>query len=532
MTSAVLAHTDLTVISADELAMYRYTDDIVAYLRDDVPIAWSVQLGARYFPDLVISFAAYALSLGQPRAWGAIFALLNVGLVYGALRILLKAGGVAERERSLVGVAFMAALLLLTAISLQGGANLLRTMYHNTLIAPALVFCALPMLAARAERPWHPAALAASFGIPFGLVCHSDPLFLAWSVAPTLGTALVMALAGRLEWRGLIAVASVTLVALVLAKALRPGFDALPFLYYRDSRVLTLRLGRLHASLPKLAHAYAAYGTTTVLLLDSLAVVGGALSLWATSREPRDVRRFRLYVLVLFATTAIATPAAMLTGALLSFRYLLWGIAVAALPIALGIADGLGRLRSSSAVAGFAVIVLLTGTPFFMLRARDAAVLDRPEDALIAALDAEAASGHIGPTGLASYWVAHKVTLRSDFTLAPLGKDAQPFLLAGNAFAFWDWRSGCPQRRHFTFVITAGTGPQKVLPSALKRRFGAPAKIVPVAGTSFAIWRYPDGLAHPEDLYRNLVVKLESRGVSTRALDRCLPPAERAAERG
>ncbi len=521
MTFAVLAHTDLKAISADDLALYRYTSDIVAYFRDGMPIAWRVQLGARYFPDLVISFAAYALSLGRAWAWGSIFALLNLCLVYGALRMLLRAGGVREAGRILGGTLFMAVLLLLTAISFQAGANLLRTTFHNTLIAPALVFCSLPLLASRADRSLPSTAFVAGFGILFGLVIHSDPLFLPWSVAPTLATALLMAALGGIKWRGLTAAVAVALAALLLAQALRLGFAALPFLAYRDDRVFSFRLGHLDANLLQLGQAYAGYGTTNVLLLYALALAGGALSLWITLPEPGEVRHFRLYVFVLFAATVLAVPAAMATKDLLSLRYLFWGIAVAALPITLGIADTLGRLRASSAAAGLVAVALVVATPFFMARARDAAARKTAMEALVTALDAEAASGRIGRTGLSSYWVAHKASLFTDLTITPLAKDARPLLLAGNGFAFWDWRSGCPQRRHFTFVVTARKGAQRLRPAALEAQFGPPAKVVPVAGTAFEIWRYPDGIPEPDELYRDLTDRLVSKGISTRALDRC-----------
>jgi hypothetical protein len=214
----------------------------------------------------------------------------------------------------------------------------------------------------------------------------------------------------------------------------------------------------------------------------------------------------------------------MLGAGLLSARYLIWGVAIAALPLALGIADAVGRLWAWSVTAGVSAVILIIGTPIFALQAHKVAVGKTPEDALIVALEAEARSGRIGQTGLASYWVAHKVPLRSDFTVAPIGAQAQPFLLAGNAFAFWDWHSGCPRHRHFSFVVTARKGPQKVLPAAIKARFGAPAGIVPVTGTNFEIWRYPDGTTALDAFYGELVDRLRSRGLSTGALDRCGRP--------
>jgi hypothetical protein len=214
-------------------------------------------------------------------------------------------------------------------------------------------------------------------------------------------------------------------------------------------------------------------------------------------------------------------PGTMLSAGLLSARYLILAIAVAALPIALGIADALSRLGVRWATAGLATIMLVIGTPFFMARARDVAHHITPEDALVAVLEAEAAAGRIGDTGLAHYWVAHKVPLLSDFTVAPVGQDTEPFFLNGNAFRFWDWRSGCPQPRRFTFVITARKGAKKVLPAAIRVRFGGPAAIVPVSGTVFEIWRYPDGIPAPDTFYRLLVNRLEKRGLSTRALERC-----------
>jgi hypothetical protein len=524
MSFAVLAHTSLRAISADELAMYRYTSDILAYLREDVPIGWSLPLGARYFPDLPISFAAYALSLGDPRAWGAAFALLNQGLIYGALRMLLKAGGVPEPERRLAGALFMAAILFLSAISFQAGANLLRTGYHNTLFAPALIFSGLPMVGARINDRKHLAALVTGFGVLFGVVIHSDPLFVAWSVVPTLAGALVMVVAGGICLRGLLATFVVALIAMALAQASRLGFDALPFLLYKDDRVFALRLRHLGENLARLGRDYAEYGQLSLLLVYFLAAAGGALSLWAMQPERREDLNFRLYILVLSAATAIVVPALMLGAGLLSARYLIWGVAIAALPLALGIADAVGRLWAWSGTAGVAAVILIIGTPFFALQAHKVAVGKTPEDALIVALDAEARSGRIGQAGFASYWVAHKVPLRSDFTVAPIGAQAQPFLLAGNAFAFWDWHSGCPRHRHFSFVVTARKGPQKVLPAAIKARFGAPAGIVPVTGTNFEIWRYPDGTTALDAFYGELVDRLRSRGLSTGALDRCGRP--------
>jgi hypothetical protein len=528
MTFAVLAHTDLKAISSDELAMYRYTSDILAYLRDDLPIAWGVPMGPRDFPDLAISFAAYGLSLGNPRAWGAIFALLNLALVYGAFRLLLKVAGVDPAERRLGALLFMAVLLLLTAISFQGGVNLLRTTYHNTMIAPALLFCALPMLGTSVRKPQHSAALVAGLGIFFGFVIHSDPLFLPWSVVPALATALVMTVVGGISWRGMATAIGVTLVALALAQALRLGFDALPFLDYQDRRLTRpIELTQLAARLSALRQAYASYGGTSVLLLYLLAAASGALSLWATLRGPGKAWRFRLFVSLLFMATALAVPAAMLVKNLLSLRYLFWGIAVAAVPIALGIADILSVLRVRSAAAGLATALLLISTPFFMVRARDVALRQTPEDALIAALDAEAAAGRIGRTGLAHYWVAHKLAVRSDMTVAPVGLNANPFFLNGNAFRFWDWRSGCPKERRFTFVIGAHEGAKKVLPAAIRARFGAPAAIVPVSGSGFEIWRYPGGIPAPDAFYRLLVNRLEKRGLSIRALDRCAKARDR-----
>jgi hypothetical protein len=527
MTFAVLAHTSLKTISADELGMYRYTSDILAYVRDGVPIGLSLPLGARYFPDLPMSFVAYALTLGDPRAWGAAFGLLNQGLVYGALRMLLKAGGVPEPERRLAGTLFMAALLFLSAISFQAGVNLLRTTYHNTLIAPALIFCAMPIAGARIGKFRHRRAFVIGFGALFGVVIHSDPLFVAWSVVPTFAAALAMMVTGGICRRGLLAALSVALVALAFAQALRHGFDALPFLHYKDDRVFALRLRHLPDNFEKLASEYTGYGLLTLLLFYSLAAAGGALSFWPLQPGRQEGRHFRIYVLALFAATAIVVPALMLGAGLLSARYLIWAIAIAALPIALGIADALSRFPARSGTAGLAAVVLVTGTPFFALQAHQTAASDTPEDALIAALGAEARSGRIGQAGLASYWVAHKVPLRSEFTLAPIDPNANPFFLASNAFDdFWDWDSGCPRRRHYTFVVFPTKGPEGVLPDAIEARFGRPAGIVPVTGTAFAIWRYPDGIAAPDAFYHDVVDRLRKQGLSTVALDRCNDPGD------
>ena len=524
ITFAVLAHTDLRAISADELATYRYTSDLVAYWQDDTPIAWVVQLGPRYFPDLAISLPAYALSQGEPRTWGAIFSLLNLALAYAALRVLLKAGAVDDHEASLAGLGFMASLLLLAAISFQGGANLLRTTYHNTLIAPALLFYALPMLGARIKSPRRLAASVFGFGALFGIVLHSNPLFLPWAVVPSLLAALAVSALGRVDWRAVVVVVGVTLVALAVAKAVGRGFEALPFVDYRGARLAgPIRLDHMGARLSGLGRSYGSYGTANVLLLYLLALAGGALSFRATVRAPDEARRFRVYVFLLFVTTALAVPAAMVITNLLSLRYLFWAIAVAALPIALGLADVAGR-RHTRTAAGLAGLVLVTATPFFMLQARDAAHREKPEVAVMAALDAEAAAGRIGHTGLARYWIAHKVPLQSAFTIAPIGANARPSLLAGNAFLFWNWHSGCPRRRHFTFVITATNGPYRILPAAIEARFGAPAAIVPVSASGFEIWRYPDGIGAADKFYRELARRLRGRGLSTRALDRCGSP--------
>ncbi|WP_231561547.1 hypothetical protein [Nitrosococcus oceani] len=518
-------------MDADTLGAFRYTQDIVQAIFDGIPIAWSWQEAPRYFPDLIISTVAYLLAFGDPAKWGILFSLLNLGLLYGAILLLLWAYGIAESRRRPIACSFMLGCLVCAAVSPFFAQQWLAPTHHNGLLPLAVLFYAAPSICARFNDRAAREVGILGFSVIFGLAIHADLIFLAWVCGPLFAAWLVLALLRKGNIQIFALCGMILGLSLGIAGTANIIVELLPFVaIHSGDNLLEQFPGSIEEVIARfytLGQVYMHPGSFSLLAVQVLA----ALVCLATLRRGRrsdDKKReqpMEVFMAVLFFTTTALLPAAMIITGKLSPHYYFYAFVIAVLVIASNRTvfsehSGTGPLRFRELFIGgaAAVAVLLLFPKAIAVQAKPPAFT-----VLTHALTELHSQGKIGKHGLAHYQMAYPVTTRTPFYVGAIANDARPWLWMNNAYGYWNWDNGCPTLRPFSFIITAQKLRYRIPPASLQKVFGKPSEVLKVESQEgYEIWLYPQQIGLKETLFYLFIWRsMEVKGVPMDRISEC-----------
>ncbi|UCR87920.1 hypothetical protein [Mycetocola spongiae] len=198
-------------------------------------------------PELAVYLALSALGLGVG-ATLALNAVLNLLALYGAFRLVARVAGDRLPRAARIPAALAALAVAVLFILLETDASrdalevvslLATTTYYSATVIGTLLFCAL---AARTlTTPGRHGALAA-LGIIAVTCTASNPLFLAWAVAPVLAVMVLLlarrALTPLTVRRPVLVIAAGMLLGLALRIPLARFITADGSLYFRPAEAL------------------------------------------------------------------------------------------------------------------------------------------------------------------------------------------------------------------------------------------------------------------------------------------------------
>ncbi|ADJ29193.1 hypothetical protein [Nitrosococcus watsonii] len=518
-------------MDVDALGTFRYTQDIIQAIFDGIPIAWSWQEAPRYFPDLIISTIAYLLAFGDLAKWGILFSLLNLGLLYGATLVWLWAYGSAESRRRPIACAFMLGCLLCAAMSPFFAQQWLAPAQHNGLLPLAMLFYAAPLICARLDDRAAREMGIVGFSMVFGLAIHADLIFLAWVCGPLFMTWLILALLRKGNIQIFILCGMILGLSLGIAGAANIIVEFLPFVaIHRGDNFLEQFPGSMEEVIDRfytLRQVYMHPGSLSLLAVQVFAVLLCLATLWPSRRsdDKKGEQPIDFFMAVLFLVTVFLLPTTMMVTGKLASHYYFYIFFIAVLVIASNHTVFLERLETGPPRFRGLFIGSVAAVAVLLLFPKAIAMQSKPPafTVLTNTLTELHSQGEIGNSGLAPYQIAYPVTLRTPFYVGAIADDARPWLWRNNAYGFWNWDSGCPALRFFSFIIIAQKSKHRIPPVALQKFFGKPSKVVKVESQEgYEIWFYPQEIGLKETLfYLSIWRSMEVKGIAMERLSGC-----------
>lgn len=511
---AIFERCRLGRLGADILGQYRYTTDLVAALTDGIPFAWVMQEGPRFFPDFIISLLAFLLAFGEPSKWGLIFAFANLTLLYASLVFFLATFRETEHSRHLIATTFMLSCLACAAVSEYFSTALLAPTHHNSLLPFCVLFYASARVCCQQTRFSTALWLVLGFSLVFGLVIHSDALFLVWAVGPLCMAVFLLCLFWKTRWRQLKYLSGILVLSLGVAALVGVAVRSIPFIAIKGGSPLSGFPGGID-------EVWSRMGTATnrissleeswfFLILVAVASFVSIYVIWRSQILDADRREIGVFIGILFLTTFIFVPVVMVLSDSVSRRYSFYIFMLSNLTIATNLPAilGNGHLSSGRVRVGIVSLLFLVSTPTLGYKALD----PKPRfPSLFAELDRLRGAGMIGDSGLANYWLAHPITAATGFHVGAVTRDLKPRFHSDNLYLYWKWEDGCPLNRNYSFIITSKSPRHRNSPKQISSHFGTPAEIVYVHDKEeFEIWLYPDGIENETRFY-DVVKSLASR---------------------
>ncbi|MGG7464292.1 hypothetical protein [Plantibacter sp. YIM 135347] len=314
------------------------------------PQLWAMSAVLFAFPEIPLYLLSAAIG-HTPQLAFIVNAAVNVLAAYGALRLLIRfvAPKLAPTLRIAAGIVPIGWLVLLVSLehtalrdSFELASLFLTTTYYSGSTLGLLVTIAL-LTGIVGRRDTRAIGLLVALGVLTALCMSSNPLHVVWSVAPAIGTVLILSSVRRAPWRTSLVVIGVLAAGTVVGLALRIPFARnistglqgyiRPDGWLVSSEYYGARLGDTTTS---------ASGVIEIILVILAALVTIVVAVLAISR--RWDRRTTT-ALVAAALTIATTFLAMMTLGTEAARYFapVWFGAVAA--IAVGSAHAAGRLQ-------------------------------------------------------------------------------------------------------------------------------------------------------------------------------------------
>lgn len=315
------------------------------------PQLWAMSAVLFAFPEIPLYLLSAAIG-HTPQLAFIVNAVINVLAAYGALRLLIRfvAPKLAPTLRVAAGIVPIGWLVLLVSLehtalrdSFELASLFLTTTYYSGSTLGLLLTIAL-LTGIVGRRDTRAIGPLVALGVLTALCMSSNPLHVVWSVAPAIGTVLVLSAVRRTPWRTSLVVIGVLAVGTLVGLALRIPFARnistglqgyiRPDGWLVSSEYYGARLGDTTTSVSGVVEI------TLVILAALVTIVVAVLAI--SHRWDRRTTTALLAAALAIATTFLA----MMTLGTEAARYFapVWFGAIAAL--AVGVARGAGRLQA------------------------------------------------------------------------------------------------------------------------------------------------------------------------------------------